>query len=317
MTQNTTPALDPKQDKITVLVFKDNYASRTFQIPLKWISKLSLTLWTLGALCIIASILAAKYYFIAKKSDTSRISDLEQQINDLKSSYQASLAQAQAQIQNQVPTPTVTVTVTPVTTTSAPPSAPPAPPQTTPQNPAAGSNVLLFKALPSAITAPSLDPEAISIRMTNQRSTWQGRNLNVQFDIQYVKNDHKSQQGRIIILARSTGALFSYPANVLNRTEKEALINPNMGEYFSVSRFREVKATVGPLPSSIEPFTEIELLLFSIQGELLIYKKLDTPKFTGVTMKQKPVQTEAPPTSTDPGSDSPKTPTENQEEKTP
>jgi hypothetical protein len=287
MTQNIS-ASPGKTGKVTVLVFKDNYASRTFQIPLQWFSRLGMTLWALVIICLIVSFLAAKYYWVAKRSDASRVSDLEQQISDLKTSYQASLAQAQAQIQsqahNQMPIPTVTVTVMPSTNNiTAPAPAPVVPVQ------AANNNVLLFKALPSAITANLLDSEAVSIRMTNPRTSWSGRSLNVMFDIQYVKNDHKNQQGRIVILARGPGTLFSYPSNAFNRTEKEALINPNSGEYFSVSRFREVKATIGPMSPSAEPFSEVELLLFSINGELLIYKKLDVIRFTGTVAKPKPI----------------------------
>jgi hypothetical protein len=298
MTQNIS-ASPSKAGKVTVLVFKDNYASRTFQIPLHWFSKLGITLWALIILCLIVSFLAVKYYWIAKKSDTSRVSDLEQQISDLKTSYQASLAQAQAQVQNQIhqnqmPVPTVTVTVVPSMSTAA------APPVQVPAPTAASTNVLLFRALPSAVSAHLLDSEAVSIRMTNPRTSWAGKSLNVHFDIQYVKNDHKNQQGRIVILARGPGTLFSYPINSFNRTEKEALINPNMGEYFSVSRFREVKATIGPMAPFAEPFSEVELLLFSINGELLIYKKLDVPKFTGTIVRPKVVvPVETPPAQTD------------------
>jgi len=60
---------------------------------------------------------------------------------------------------------------------------------------------------------------------------------------------------------------------VLNPSDSSSLIAPDKGEYFSVSRMREVKAEFGPMKSSSELKT-VEVFLFSGQGGLLIHQTL-------------------------------------------
>jgi hypothetical protein len=109
------------------------------------------------------------------------------------------------------------------------------------------------------------------------RTSWSngGRSLKVSFNIQYTGTDHGSQQGRIIVMARGPNAVMSYPEGVFGRAGGESLIETDHGEYFSVSRFREVKATFPEIRGGATgQIQEVEILILSLDGQLLFYQKL-------------------------------------------
>src|SRR3954471_4861249 len=80
--------------KVTVLVFKDNYAARTFQIPLNWISRFGIFLGILVGLTTASVFIAFKYYRVAVRTDPSRVQDLEQELTDLRSNLKSLDAKA-------------------------------------------------------------------------------------------------------------------------------------------------------------------------------------------------------------------------------
>jgi hypothetical protein len=129
--------------------------------------------------------------------------------------------------------------------------------------------------LPRKTQNLSANAAKLPIRIIPARTSWtnSGHALAVSFDIQYVGTDHGSQQGRIIVLARGPNALLAYPEGVLGPSAGESLISPNLGEYFSVSRFREVKA-VFPEARGNGPIHEVEILIVSLEGHLLFDQKL-------------------------------------------
>ncbi len=112
--------------------------------------------------------------------------------------------------------------------------------------------------------------------------TWKSNTLQVRFALQYIKGDQESQQGRIIILARSPESLHAYPNGILNLPGKTTLISPENGEFFSVSRFREVKAFFGPLNAQ-ETISSVEVYIFDSAGKILVYQALTpSPKTKSV-----------------------------------
>src|SRR3974390_429208 len=83
-------AADSKSsDQITVFVFKDNYAARTFQISLAWISRLGLLGSAMIGITLVSAYFALKYYRTAHRMDPTHIQEVEQELTALKSSYQA------------------------------------------------------------------------------------------------------------------------------------------------------------------------------------------------------------------------------------
>ncbi|MDR3607994.1 MAG: hypothetical protein P4M08_11520 [Oligoflexia bacterium] len=260
---------------MTVLIFKDNDAARVFKVPMRWIVQFG---WLLGALIIAVVIgltasalltidarlirkLPAKAPSVvnsmtdspAASNSTNRISELEQQVQTL----QQQLASAHgANVQDSAATePSPLPIVSPEADLT-----PGSPLETAPS---------LFQGLPDAIQAT---PAQVPIKITSPQVRWAGKMLKVKFGVQYV-GASGSQQGRIIILARGPSILLSHPENTLSETGHKALLDPNHGEYFSVSRFRETRAEFGPIsnPASIK---NIEVIVISQSGQLLIHQML-------------------------------------------
>lgn len=259
---------------VTVLVFKDNFSSRTFRIPLSWISRFGFALGACAAASLILLFLTVKYYRMARNSNPVRVMELEGELDELRASYKsveakasaASLAAATkpapapadkpAGAASPVPVPTVTVTAT------ATPSA---------ANPVTPTRATLFSAVPLSKLAKMPDPATLPFKLVQSKVVWRKNTLSVQFAIQYTSEDGGNQQGRIVILARGARTLMTYPEKVMNVAGADSLLQPDQGEYFSVSRFREVKADFGPVPT--DTLKTAEVLIFNTQGDLLVAER--------------------------------------------
>jgi len=134
----------------------------------------------------------------------------------------------------------------------------------------------LFRDLPRGYHMVSPGPEP-SIELSKLRISWVGRTLTVLGDILYVKKDTGNQQGRIVVLARGPNTLLTWPNGVLGLESGGALINPQRGEYYSVSRYRELKATFRSVISRSE-LEEVQVLIFGQGKDILISKKLAISK---------------------------------------
>jgi hypothetical protein len=262
-------------EEVTVLVFKDNDTSRTFQIPLGWITRFGFGLGALGAAALFGCFFALKYYRVAHRADPTHVLDLEQELGQLKAANKSlesklatnastgTAAPASASV-NPLPVPTVTVTVTPA---AAAPSSQQAAPSI--------GGIPLFSALPRQTRDVSADSAKLPITVSEPRPSWSssGKTFKVDFNIQYVGTDKGSQQGHIVVLARTPNALVAYPDSVLNRAGTDSLIASQQGEYFSVSRFREVKAEFTQLHAPAQ-VRDVEILILSLEDQLLYYKRV-------------------------------------------
>jgi hypothetical protein len=172
----------------------------------------------------------------------------------------------------------------------------------------------IFSALPAEVQAAPAG-NAVTVKIQNLKAQWTSdKKVRIHFDLQYVKTDGGNQQGRIVILARGPETLLAYPDGVLNRTGAGSLISPDQGEYFSVSRFREVKAEFGPMRST-SSLEDLEVLILgttsgqsAMHGQLLIHE-LVTPEAPASTPKPKQAPKKAaPPKTTEgtPGAEAPK-----------
>lgn len=234
-------------DKITLLVFKDNYAARTFQIPLSWISRFGLALGAVLALSLVSTFTAFKYYRVAVKTNPIRVQDLEQEINDLR----ANLKNLESK---PTSTPSNTKTISPVD----------------------GKSIPIFSSFPLSIQTQIPDASTLPFKIQSIETLWMGKTLRVKFSLNYTKGDEGTQEGKVLILARGPESLLAYPAGSFNRVGSESLFNPEQGESFSVSRFREVKADFGPMHST-DSIQEVEIFIFTHQSQLLSYQKIPLP----------------------------------------
>lgn len=301
-----SPSALSNPGEVTVLVFKDNDTSRSFQVSLGWITRLGFAIGSVVVVALLSAFFALKFYRVARKSDPVRVIGLEQRINDLQTTNQgletrlaaASKGQTtatQPEAVNILPVPAVTVT--PVAESAAVKSSP--------------GNSILFGALPRATRDLSADAAKLPITVSPAQVSFgnNGRALKVGFNIQYGGPAQGSQQGRIIILARGPNTLFAYPEGVLSRAGADSLIVPDQGEYFSVSRFREVKADFPDLRGAGNgQIQDVEILIVSLENQLLFYQKIPAlrapvaPK--AVAAPKPPVATPAVPKVAQPPSDS-------------
>jgi hypothetical protein len=277
---DTTPHVSPARpdarpspaaavNDVTVLVFKDNYASRTFRIPLSWISRFGFALGACAAVALVATVLAVRYYRTARNANPVRVQELETELDDLHASYkslESKLASAQAANGTgaespAAPAPTVTVTTTPAVPAAA----------TVPVNAVTPPKPVLFSALPISRLARMPDPATLPFKLVQPKVQWRKNRLSIALAIQYTSEDGGNQQGRIVILARGGHTLTAYPDAVMNAAGAETLLAPAQGEYFSVSRFREVRAEFGPLQD--DTLKTAEVLIFDTQGDLLMAER--------------------------------------------
>lgn len=246
------------------MVFKDNLVARTFCVPLGWLSRFGGLIGLILVTCVILAATAARFYELSRKGDPGRADLLQSRI----ASLQEQLKQAQDNPAGQsasLPGPADSVG-------------------------APSRQSLLFSALPASTQAPPGDPKQVSIRLQNPKLTWIGQKLNVEFALAYSLEDGGSQQGRIIILARGPETLLAYPEASLNGAESGWLVAPEHGEYFSVSRYREVKAEFGPLENR-SALRQVQALIFSQSGQLLIEQTLEPTQPTAEPTAPRPART--------------------------
>jgi hypothetical protein len=283
----TKSTLSGGNDELTVMVFKDNSSARTFKVSLAWISRLGLIIGVVTAIAVLGVFLSTRFYLTARQASKSGDPAYVQALETENATLKTNLKQAQTQVAavpaqtqtpsaqsvNSAPVPTVTVTVTATPAAAAPPVAS-APVATAALGPG-------FSALPSSITP---DFAGSSISIYEPKVKWSGKTLKVQFFIQYNKEDKGNQQGRIILIARGPQTLMAYPADVFNPGDSPALIVPDKGEYFSVSRIREVKADFGPARTNRD-FTSVEVFLLSTDQKLLVHQFLKAPEQAAAPVK--------------------------------
>lgn len=248
-------------DRITLLVFKDNLASRTFQVPLGWISRLGALATLLAVIFLTTLFLSVKYYRASRLGDPSRVRELENDLADLRTAHgqlqerlaKAPTAPAQEESQEsplapgEEPAPLISFSKARLFTAVAPPAA------------GAPENLVSETELPFALK--------------DARVQWQGNTLRASYNIQFTRASGGSQQGRIVMLARGPGAIYAYPPQVLQPAGAETLIAPLRGEYFSVSRFRAVRADFGPIADRAS-VREVEILLFDTDAKLIAHRRL-------------------------------------------
>jgi hypothetical protein len=145
---------------------------------------------------------------------------------------------------------------------------------------AAGTGSILLEGIPAFVPVGSWvdgipEPAQIKITLTPATTQLRANRLSVKFALQYSANDGKNQQGRIILLARSPSGILAYPEGALNGMSSPNLIAPERGEFFSVSRYREVATDFDLPPASAGAFKEIEVLLFKTDGKILVHQKID------------------------------------------
>ena len=227
------------------------------------------TVFLLVGTTLISVLFGGRMLALTLRSGNTSVEHLEKQVQQLKSDKES----LEARLTTVVPVPTVS-----------------------------SSTWITAPFLPKTttfFTPPSESP----ITSSPPKFTWVGKTLKVDFNLQYVANEGGPQQGRIIILARGPSAIFAHPSDALNLPGLDTFITPTKGEYFSVSRFREVNVEF-PVNKADNLVSTLEVIILNTDGKVLIYQTypitVDVVKPT-LPVKQvvpaKPHKTEKPATS--------------------
>jgi hypothetical protein len=260
-------------NQVTLLVFKDNHAARSFHISLSWISRLGLLAGILVALTVVSVLFASKAYIALRHNNSSHVENLEHELADLKIAYAAlenKKDQAPVISPTSVASPKVAVNTLPLSNSSI---------------------EFPLSTLPSA-TVQHPVPASVPISIDSPNLKWEGKTLRLRFNIHYALDDGGTQQGSIVILARSSRSILAYPPGALNDAPTGSLISPDNGESFSVSRFREVKADFGPV-SSTDSIKQVEIFLFNNEDQILVHKILQPEAKKAAPKSPKPAQPES------------------------
>lgn len=286
-----------------ILVFQDGLASRNFEVPVRWFSQMG---WILGGSILVTAFSLGMALHIWRQSHLSqpeRLKELEQQIQGLEiqlsqvakqpapapSAMAAEPEPTEVTAQAEKPAPAVTVTVT------ATPSLPQINLFAAKSTSTEAQSALHFTAFPPSVKGeiPWVARPSVPVEITPPQIQWQGRKLKLNFQVRYVGPEGKGQQGRIIVVARGPEALIGYPNGVLAPAGSPFLVNPDQGEYFSVTKMRPTNAA---FPSVDSPISTVEVMLIGTdsidqENKILIHETFNVPPMGGSSRAADPENT--------------------------
>lgn len=231
-------------DRLTLVVFKDHLSSRTLTVRQGWLRVFGLTLLGVIGLTVISAALFLSTYrrnmTTGSVGNANRAEDLEKELNETKIAYESLKQNAVNSISSG----------------------------------ALAGAANSFNALPSDAVLERLPGvETLAFRLEPIKAQWKGMTLQIRTAIEYSREDGGNQQGHFIILARGPQALHAYPEGVFNPAGNSFLMKPDSGEFFSVSRYREIKAELGPFARK-DDVQSIEIFVFDPKKRLIFLNRL-------------------------------------------
>lgn len=236
-----------KSDKIlTVQIHHENLNPRTFRVPSAWIHRATWMAWALLGLATVSTVYAIREYFAERAARPELVAELENEVQNLKIALEKKSLPTQG-------------SADPLASDQRPPQAP---------GVALNGKEGVWSGLAERITPPS--PTAIpTLRLEDARLEWQGKYANFTVNVLYHEPGKGSQQGHLIALGRSNDRIHAHPEGVLNTASGSALFDPNRGEYFSVARFRVLKARMGPFETQ-DQLKEVQVFAFDLNNKLIL-----------------------------------------------
>ena len=252
-----------KTDKIlTVRVHHENLDPRTFRVPVLWVTWASWLAWTLVSLTVVSSVYAIREYFSERSARPELVAKLENEIQNLKIALEKKVTPLSA-AQGTTPGAPASANSAKPNDTNAVNEKPPA----SPGVPMAGKDGVWF-GFADQIKPPPTGQNA-PISLEDARVDWQGKYAMFTANVAYREPGKGSQQGHLIVLARSNDRIYAHPDGVMNTTSNSALFDPNRGEYFSVSHFRILKAGIGPFDTP-DQLKEVQVFAFDVNNRLIL-----------------------------------------------
>ena len=235
-------------EKLTVVLFRNHLTSRTFEVSLKKLERIGISF----VIAIFLALFSALFFVRAgvKMMNTEggrslqRAEELEKQLAEMRTSYEA--------LQSHI------------SGTSNPGSA------ITPSS----MRSILFTSIPTAsLRSPIPSRDSLPFRLDSLKAHWQGNFLNVTTAIEYTRGDEGTQQGNFFLMAQGPQNLYAHPEGAFGEAGAETLMEPESGEYFSVARYREVRARFGPVERH-DQITNISILLFDRNKNLIYFDRI-------------------------------------------
>jgi hypothetical protein len=244
-----------QHDKVlTIQVHDENLNPRTFKVPVRWIHQASWSAWILLAVSLVSTVYALRLYFSERLARPELVAELENEVQELKIALEKKGTTAPD------------TSLTPAPQGSDPKATHEPPP------PGAGESMTakdgVWNGLADQVTAP---PPGVtpSVKLEEPRIEWQGKYANFSVNVVYRDPGKGSQQGRLVALGRANDRIFAHPEGVLNTSSGSALFDVIRGEYFSVARFRVLKARFGPYDSPRQ-LAEVQVFLFDLGNRLIL-----------------------------------------------
>lgn len=244
-----------KNDKVlTVQVHEENLNPRTFKVPVRWIHRASWSAWLLLAVSILSSVFALRLHFSERLARPELVAELENEVQELKIALEKKGAPSTAGALTPAPQ-------------GSDPKATDEVPALSPGEALSGKDGV-WNGLAENINAPPAGASP-TVRLDDPRIEWQGKYANFAVNVVYRDPGKGSQQGRLVALGRANDRLFAHPEGVLNTSSGSALFDVARGEYYSVARFRVLKARFGPYDSPRQ-LAEIQVFMFDLGNRLIL-----------------------------------------------
>jgi hypothetical protein len=236
-------------EKLTVILFKNHLTSRTFEVSLKKLERIGISFVVVIFLAIFSSVFfvrsGLKMLRTKDAGNAERTEILERQLSELKTSYEA----LQAHLSGST---------------------------------AAGSNLsqsslrsVLFTSIPTnSVRSPIPSRDSLPFRLEGMKSRWQGNFLYISTAIEYTRGDEGTQQGNFFIVAHGPQNLYAHPEGAFSDAGSETLMDPESGEYFSVARYREIRARFGPVERR-DQIESISIYLFDRNKNLIYLDRIN------------------------------------------
>jgi hypothetical protein len=242
-------------DKVlTIQVHDGNLNPRTFKVPVRWIHRASWSAWVLLAISIVSSVFAVRMLFSERLARPELVAELENEVEELKIALEKKGTGPATSAGSPAPQGT-----DPKATSEAPGPGP---------GEAMSGKDGIWNGLADNIAPP---PAGVvpSVRLDDPRIEWQGKYANFTVNVVYRDPGKGSQQGHLVALGRANDRLFAHPEGVLNTASGSALFDVGRGEYYSVARFRVLKARFGPYESPRQ-LAEVQVFLFDLGNRLIL-----------------------------------------------
>ncbi len=257
------------KEKLTLVLFKDHQNARTFELPLERIERTGILYVLVIFLALLSSafMVRSAYRMLSSRDEGSidKVRSLTQELAEVRASYQA----LQAHLSGQPAS-----SLTPTSMRS-----------------------ILFTSIPTqSLQSPLPSRESLSFRLEPVNFRWQGNFLQISTAIEYRKGDDGNQQGNFVILAQGPQNLYAHPEGAFSDAGQEVLMEPESGEYFSVSRYREIRARFGPVERH-DQIQSIQVYIFDKNKNLIYFDRVsltDAEKDAGASTAPAPTSTTAP-----------------------